>query len=376
VLDLTVAEYFAGIGLVRMGLESSGWRVVFANDISPKKYAMYQDFFPEGKSHYQIANIFDLQSDAIPSTLLATCSFPCVDLSLAGKMGGIHGTHSSAFWGFINILEAHGAAAPPIVLLENVTGWLYSNHGQDFRLTVEALNQLGYTCDVFTLDALHFTPQSRPRVFLIGTRNHDNDDALQHILMRPKALLSERLRQNLLVNDDLHWNYVALPHPPALVTSGLHLVIENLSTSDKRWWSTVEVERHLSMMTPLHRQRIELLATQQRLTYRTFYRRIRDGLQRAEVRDDDVAGCLRTAAGGSGKQFLVQAGFGHIQMRVMTPREYARLQGVPDDFVIGVSTNQALNGFGDAVCVPAIQWIAKNVLAKLVETEYTLPVFA
>ena len=87
----------------------------------------------------------------------------------------------------------------------------------------------------------------------------------------------------------------------------------------------------------------------------------------AEVRHDDLSGCLRTAVGGSGKQFLIKAGRGNIKMRTMTAREYARLQGVPDEYSITVDGVQALTGFGDAVCVAAIAWIAQNALNPLAE---------
>ena len=169
-IDLTVAEYFAGIGLVRMGLEQQGWRVIFANDSSLKKYEMYSGFFPDAALHYAVDDIFNLDPASVPATLLATCSFPCVDLSLAGNMNGIGGKHSSVFWGFIQILQEQANSAPPLVLVENVHGWLHSNGGKDFRLTVKALNDLGYTCDVIALDSLRFTPQSRPRIFLIGAK--------------------------------------------------------------------------------------------------------------------------------------------------------------------------------------------------------------
>jgi len=96
---LTVAEYFAGIGLVRMGLQSYGWKVIFANDISRKKFEMYKAFFPDAEAHYVTADIFDIDPTVVPLTTLATCSFPCIDLSLAGNMHGmINGNHSSAFW--------------------------------------------------------------------------------------------------------------------------------------------------------------------------------------------------------------------------------------------------------------------------------------
>ena len=81
----------------------------------------------------------------------------------------------------------------------------------------------------------------------------------------------------------------------------------------------------------------------------------------AELRVDGIAGCLRTPRGGSGRQILVKAGFGEFYARLLTPRECARLMGT-DDFTISVSLNQALFGFGDAVCVPVVEWIAENYL--------------
>jgi len=364
---LTAAEYFAGIGLIRMGLEQCGWEVVFANDISAKKHEMYRAFFPAADHHYIVRDIFEIDPSTIPPTILATCSFPCIDLSLAGNMSGIRGRHSSVFWGFVRTLQAQGESAPPLVLLENVPGWLYSNNGNDFRVTVQVLNELGYACDVFTLDALRFTPQSRPRVFIIGAKFPPPDEPPNLTLSRPKSLSSDPLKKSILANQDLKWFYTKIPAPPPLRTKGLFLLVEQMDDSDSRWWSQVEVERHLSMMEASHRERVDRLADDDRIAYRTFFRRRRAGYQRAEVRHDDIAGCLRTAAGGSGKQFLIKAGRGRVQMRAMTPREYARLQGVPERFPIIVNGVQALTGFGDAVCVPLITWIAQHVLNPLAE---------
>jgi DNA (cytosine-5)-methyltransferase 1 len=368
-IDLTVAEYFAGIGLVRMGLEREDWRVVYANDISAKKYAMYQAFYPDSASHYEIADIYNVDPIAIPRTTLATCSFPCIDLSLAGNMTGIiDGKHSSAFWGFIKVLKTQGDATPPMVMVENVPGWLLSNKGMDFRVTVEALNQLGYACNVFTLDAMRFTPQSRMRVFLIGVRGAINGGIPTLLLQRPASLLSENLRKSVQNNLDLCWFNLNIPNPPPLHRDGLSTIIEQISNADRRWWSNEEVNRHINMMNDAHKARVLQLKQGDSYIYRAFYRRRRIDAQRAEVRDDDLSGCLRTAVGGSGKQFLIRAGKGEIQMRAMTPREYARLQGVPDHYRITVDSIQALTGFGDAVCVPAIQWIAKHVLTPLAQS--------
>lgn len=364
---LTVAEYFAGIGLVRMGLEPVGWRVVWANDLSAKKYELYKDFFPQRPDHYKIGDIFEVDPATVPQTTLATCSFPCIDLSLAGNMNGIRGEHSSAFWGFIKVLKAQGDAAPPLLLVENVPGWLHSNHGTDFRLTIQALNQLGYACDVFTLDALRFTPQSRLRVFVVGAKFPFADKNPQLILRRPSSLLSDRLKRSVCANSDLDWFYNDLSEPPPLRTKGLSEIIEEMDDTDERWWSDSEVKRHIEMMDKTHYQRLSSLYGNEEVSYRTFYRRRRSGHQRAEVRRDDLSGCLRTAIGGSGKQFLIRVEKDKVRMRAMTSREYARLQGVPGKYPIRINGVQALTGFGDAVCVPAITWIAENVLNPLVK---------
>lgn len=365
---LTVAEYFAGIGLVKMGLEPLGWRVVFANDISKKKFEMYETFFPGSADHYVIGDVFDVDPTNVPPTTLATCSFPCIDLSLAGNMNGIvDGKHSSAFWGFVRVLKAQEESRPPLVLVENVPGWLYSNGGADFRLTVDSLNKLGYTCDVFTLDARRFTPQSRLRVFLVGTRKGIQHKGTDLTLKRPQSLLPSTLRMRIEANADLDWFTIDLPEPPPLRSYGLSEVVERLDGLDQRWWSEQEVQRHLDMMEESHRKRVETLLKSDKTAYRTFFRRIRKGIQRAEVRNDDVAGCLRTAVGGSAKQFLIQIHNKTVMMRTLTAREYARLQGVPDQYPITVNGVQALTGFGDAVCVPAITWIAENALKPVVD---------
>jgi DNA (cytosine-5)-methyltransferase 1 len=85
---------------------------------------------------------------------------------------------------------------------------------------------------------------------------------------------------------------------------------------------------------------------------------------RAEVRFDGLAGCLRTPRGGSAKQIVIAVKAGKLRMRWMSPREYARLQGVPDFPLVGTRIQQ-LWGFADAVCVPAIRWIDQHVISPL-----------
>ena len=355
-----------------MGLESAGWKVVYANDWNPERAMMYEGFFGD---RYEVKDVFSVAAKDVPRTTLATCSFPCIDLSLAGNLRGLEGEHSSAFWGFYGILCEQGAEAPPIILLENVGGWLSSNKGQDFYAVAEALNELGYTCDAFTLNARCFVPQSRPRVFMVGINEihspdgYDRKTAARYPLFRSERLLPARLRRLIRDNDCIRWAHLDIPEPPLYKNRGFSDgVVEELFSDDPRWWPREKVEKHLAMMPPLHLDMVQDLAKRKRWTAKTFYRRRRSTGQKAEVRSDDIAGCLRTAVGGSGIQFLVSAGNGSIRMRTLIPREYARLQGVPDSFPIVANTErQSLNAFGDAVCVPVVSWIARNVLEPLVE---------
>jgi len=366
--DYTVAEYFAGIGLVRLGLERAGWRVLYANDFNVEKYEMYSAYFADAETHYEIKDIFDLNISNIPKTFLATCSFPCIDLSLAGNQKGINGKHSSAFWGFRDILRKQGKNKPPMVLLENVPGWLTSNDGEDFRVTISALNELGYACDVYSIDALGFTPQSRLRVFVVGVQTKNPNQAIQTLQSRPTYLAIDSLKDAVRKYQNLSWHILNVPTPPYEQVKELDKIIEKIPFFDSRWWDQEKVDRHLQMMAPSHLDRVIKMSKSTKVVYRTVFRRRREGIQRAEVRNDNTAGCLRTARGGSSRQIVLQAGNGKIRMRHMTPREYARLQGVPDDYPTPANTIQALTGFGDAVCVPVITWIAQNILNPLAIT--------
>ncbi|MEM6256625.1 MAG: DNA (cytosine-5-)-methyltransferase [Cyanobacteria bacterium P01_D01_bin.156] len=365
--SLTCAEYFAGIGLVRLGLEQAGWDIVFSNDWSHSKFEMYSAHFENSNKHYKIQDIFSICPSDIPSTLLATASFPCIDLSLAGNLKGLDGEHSSAFWGFTKILDEQ-PTRPKLVMLENVTGWLTSNSGQDFRIVIQELNRLGYSCDVFAVDASRFVPQSRPRIFVIGVQRQSANQDIFVFSKRSSCLKTQPLEKAVLANLDLSWHFLEIPPLPNKIRADLSSVIENLAEEDERWWSDEEVERHLKMMSPVNLVYLKELRVLPSYSYCAMYRRVRQGKQRAELRKDGLAGCLRTARGGSSRQMLVRVGKKSIRMRLMTPREYARLQGVPDNYPIPSQVNQALTGFGDAVCVPAITWIAGNILNPLTKS--------
>ena len=360
---LTVAEFFAGIGLMRWALERKEWNVVFANDIDPQKHEIYQANFPDPDDHFRLDDINLISGDEVPSVTLATASFPCNDLSLAGGMRGLSGEHSGTFWAFIRILDEMGDRRPPFVLLENVTGWLNSKRGTDFKDSLLALNELGYSCDAFVLNASNFVPQSRPRLFVIGVLQED-------AVREPRSFFESEVRPKLLadfifLDKDIRWNPRELPKPPSRTTD-LADIIEDLPDDSPEWWNERRADYFLNQMSDSHRRIAARMISGSDYSYGTAFRRVRYGKSMAELRVDGIAGCLRTPRGGSGRQILFKAGKGEYRVRLLTPRECARLQGVDDSYIINVPANQALFGFGDAVCVPVIEWIADNYLNPLV----------
>jgi DNA (cytosine-5)-methyltransferase 1 len=368
-MDKTFAEFFSGIGLMRLGLEACGWQLRFANDIDPEKCKMYRAHFPVACEHLVVGDIHELDAASLPTVALATASFPCNDLSIAGEMKGLEGKQSSAFWGFVRLLQEMGDRKAPLVLIENVVGFLMSNEGVDFSNALVALNRLGYAVDAFIIDAARFVPQSRPRLFVVGVPDSsgvfERSTHFYESETRPKALADFIFR-----HGEIRW---AIRRLPSLPTHGetLEDILEDLPDNAPEWWSRERADYLLNQMSVRHRQIADNMIARRKWSYGTVFRRIRHGRSMAELRTDGLAGCLRTPRGGSGRQILFKAGYGKHFARLLTPRECARLMGA-GDYAIDVPLNQALFGFGDAVCVPVIKWIATNYLNP-VFSELTQP---
>lgn len=352
---LTAAEFFAGIGLVRLALEREGWTVTFANDIDVKKFSIYRDNFKG--SDFLLGDIRQITADEVPTVDLATASFPCIDLSLAGNRAGLAGAHSSAFWEFARILDEMGNRRPAKVLLENVTGLITSHGGKDLSSLVKQLNNLGYVCDLLAVDASYFVPQSRPRLFIIGKQGVPATG----IKCEAHPARPELVRDFLKSHQHLRWALALLPQLPVRKVT-LHQVLDRFPTNSRVWWDSSRKSKLWNQMNQLHRSKLHALMNGTAVGFATVYKRIRENTCRAELRTDGIAGCLRTPRGGSSKQFVIQACRGDWNVRTMTAREYGLLQGVPRSYRLSVPENQALMGFGDAVCVPAVQWVIKHSL--------------
>jgi DNA (cytosine-5)-methyltransferase 1 len=173
---------------------------------------------------------------------------------------------------------------------------------------------------------------------------------------RPKALA-----EFIVEHRNIVWDIAELPTLP---DHGARLtdIIEELPDNDPHWWNKKRAEYFMNQLSEKHLADAQRMIDGHRITYATAFRRVRNKKSMAELRTDGIAGCLRTPRGGSGRQILFRAGNGNYKVRLLTARECARLQGVPDSYVVNVPLNKALFGFGDAVCVPAVEWVVRECL--------------
>jgi len=342
-----------------MAVEQEGCRVVFSNDIDKTKHAIYSANFPA--EDFVCTDVRRIHGEHLPDVEIATASFPCVDLSLAGNRAGLAGSESGLFWEFTRVLDEMGHRRPPVLLVENVPGFATSHGGEDLRAAIEKLNGLGYSCDLLTLDARQFVPQSRLRLFIVGSRQPLAPYPWMDDEVRP-----DWLRMFAARHRGLQLHSAALPPAPRS-TRTLRHVVQRIAETAALWWEPARLRAFLGALSPLQSARLRTLRTAPDWTYATAYRRTRYGRPMWEIRADEIAGCLRTTRGGSSKQAVVRMGKGGVRVRWMTAREYARLQGAPKLRFGAASESQARFALGDAVCVPAVAWLTRHYLLPLVQ---------
>ncbi len=370
-------EFFSGGGLVRAALGSM-WRCLFANDFDHKKNASYQANW--GSLELKPGDVRELTTSDLPGTPdLAWASFPCQDLSLAGMGAGLRGERSGTFWpfwGLIRALKAEGRS-PRMVVLENVCGALTSHGGKDFNAIAEALFSEGYKFGAIVVDAALFVPQSRKRLFIIAV---DQETPIaRHLKASAPTLLwhskpLQKARGRLPKEVKQRWIWWNLVPPPKRTCVFNDIIEEN--PAGVSWHTPSETASLLEMMSPINSEKLQAAVEDKTRWAGTIYKRTRrdsagNKVQRAEVRLDGVAGCLRTPAGGSSRQIVVVIKDGNVRTRLISPRETARLMGLPDSYLLPEKYNEAYYLTGDGVVVPVVRYLAENIFKPVLKPKYS-----
>lgn len=369
---LSFYEFFAGGGMARLGL-GQRWRCVFANDLSEKKARAYRSNFGESPE-LTIGDIREIEASELPGEpSLVWASFPCQDLSLAGKGAGLKGKRSGTFWSFWRLMQdiAREERASPLIVLENVVGAMTSNGGADFRAIVAALSNAGYRVGALVINALHFVPHSRPRLFILAvSSNTEIPSGLKtdypNDSWHPKTLRNAYAGLPRALQEAFVWWRLPIPSKQR---GELADVIE-ASPTGVEWHTSEETKRLLRMMSRANLRKVELASRVGKTVIGTVYRRTRPNaagrkVQRAEVRFDQISGCLRTPVGGSSRQTVIVVNKALVRTRLLSPREAARLMGVPDNYPLPSAYNDAYHLFGDGVAVPVVSWLENHLLWPL-----------
>jgi DNA (cytosine-5)-methyltransferase 1 len=346
----TMHEFFAGSGLVSYGLKGL-FSPVWANDISEKKADVYHANFVS--DHFVLDDIKNICGTDLPYANLSWASFPCQDLSLAGSLGGIDASRSGLVWEWLRVLQEM-KARPAILVIENVAGLLSANLGENYAKLHMALLELGYNSGAMLIDAVHFVPQSRPRVFVIAVKD-DVEIPAELTDTKPNWLHNKAaIRLGAALPGWIWWRAAKPPKRQ----NNLADILDFSIPYDK--------DDVVRLISPRHKEKLDDMD----LVIATGYRRTRGRKQCLELRFDNVAGCLRTPEGGSSRQFLIIKRGGKLHARLLSPREAARLMGAPDSFVLPETYNDGYKAMGDAVVLPVATFLGKSFLMKLSEAAY------
>lgn len=355
--------------MARLGLGDQ-FEVTYANDFSVKKANTYERHFGDRPDTRDLAQVV---SDGPPVTSfdLVWASFPCQDWSEAGWKKGEHGRTRAAYDAMIGFLDEVDTR---MVVFENVRGLLTTDGGVGLARLARDLIGWGYNFTVHEINSVAWLPQSRPRVFVTAWKG---DKQLPHNLgLRSSARAAQILMTSQgsvpkqLIDLDLPHPQKEIPElssilePVDNVTWLPQEEVDTLIRSAKlpvgRWMGTAPKEKEASGLSGKREYGF----------VGTGFRRTRGNKENKRVffepRFDGVAGCLRASEGGSSRQYVINIR-DNISIRLMTPREGARLMGIPDDYSLPKHSGAAWRLVGDGVCVPVVTHIRDHLILPILD---------
>jgi len=252
-------EFFSGAGMARAGL-GKGWSCLFANDFDVKKSQVYRINWRQ-PDVLKTADVGTLEIANLPGQAdLVWASFPCQDLSLAGAGAGLRGDRSGTFWPFWKLMKdlIEADRAPKAIVLENVCGTLTSHNGKDFTAICTAFSGVSYRVGALVMDAVHFLPQSRPRLFIVGVRD-DVEIAPDLLCEKPSSLWHPRgligAHAKLSKEIQAKWLWWNLAPPPNRSIKFSDLIEDD--PIGVEWHTAAETKKLLKMMSKINSEKVE-----------------------------------------------------------------------------------------------------------------------
>jgi DNA (cytosine-5)-methyltransferase 1 len=419
--NLTAVSLFAGVGGFDLALTRAGVKVVAAVEIDKKCREVLALQFPETKLFDDVKGVTGEQLRAagfVPERGIITAGFPCQDLSIAGLRKGLAGSRSGLFWEIIRIIDETHAEQ---IILENVAGLLSSQRGQDMGIVITALVERGYGVCWRVLDSQNFgVPQRRRRVFIVASRGNHRRPV--EILFEPDSSSryleeSGKKRERVAAETERSLNencgeQVIPIHDKATRFNGkrgdkndgsgnglgigkLGDPMNTLTTND-RHSVFIETATLLRMRggkdgggkgALVSEDKSLTIATGNDQTLFLFQCNRKDDT-RIHNEVSPTLGCyvgsipLAFAQKQSHSQYklddksstLTQRDYKSFAdiliepvVRRLTPKEYERLQGFPDDWTASQPNSSRYKMMGNAVSVPVVEWIIKRMVKLISE---------
>lgn len=310
---IKLIDLFSGIGGIRIGFEKAGCKSVWSNDIDKHSAITYTENF--GTKDFVLGDISNVDSSDIPDFDILCAGFPCQPFSIAGiskkkSLNRPHGfddkTQGNLFYEIVRILKEK---RPEAFFLENVRNLERHDKGKTFQVIKDSLEGLGYSFYHKVINAKLLVPQNRERVFMVGFKDKNIDFSFPEIPdLKPKVkdIIEKKVSDKYTLSDRL-WQYLqAYAQKHREKGNGFGFGIVDLNSTTR------------TLSARYHKDGSEILIPQK------------------------------------GKN-----------PRRLTPRECARLQGFPETFKIPVSDTQAYRQFGNAVAVPLIILISKQLVNRM-----------
>lgn len=323
-------DLFAGIGGIRLGFEQAfkDCETVFVSEWDEYANKTYVSNF--GDSPAIAGDITKIEADEIPDFDICLAGFPCQAFSIAGKHGGFEDDYKGQSRGtlFAEVVRICEAKQPKVIFCENVKGLVHHDRGRTFKVIVGAFEEIGYKVFYKVLNSKDFgVPQNRERIYLVCFRNDIAPEAFEF----PKSAGNKKSIADIL--DDA-------PVPTKYYLSDVYMA-----------------------SLRAHKARHESKGN-------GFGYVIRDL--------DDVAGACVCGGMGRERNLIIDhrehsmIPTTHIKgevnkedIRKMTPREWARLQGYPDSYALPLSDTHLYKQLGNTVTVPVIKAIAEKIKETL-----------
>ncbi|RRR77127.1 MAG: DNA (cytosine-5-)-methyltransferase [Candidatus Viridilinea halotolerans] len=330
------AEFCAGIGGFRLGLEKLGWNCVFSCEIDPQCEHTYRDNFGHTFHAYDIA---DICMGGMPAFDVLCAGFPCQPFSIAGKRLGYKDNRGNVLFYLIEIIKF---ARPSIVFLENVTNFMSHDHGITFQLLKEELAQAGYSTYFTLLDSSFFgVPQQRKRIYIVAFQESFNNKSFVFTKKRTKSTI---FRHFIKHND------------------------YSIPISEK-WQEYIDLytgKKTLDQMTfpvPKTRQALERINAGANLDDCVFQLRS-SGIRACSI--DAPLPTLAVSHSGGGAMIPVYSG----ERRHLNIAEMKRIMGFPDAYSFPVARTHAIKQLSNAVCPPVIESIGEDIQRYVLTEDY------